>query len=90
MSCRGAVANFAAAHLGPATVVAFCCCLQPLVSLPTPSRSQAQVQYVEGGSSAEQLTVSVRLPNGQVINLDGGSMAAGKTIDVEWREVDGK
>lgn len=52
---------------------------------------QAQVQYVEGGNSGgDQLTVSVRLPNGQVINLDGSSMAAGKTIDVEWREVDGK
>lgn len=53
--------------------------------------AQAQVQYVEGGNSGgDQLTVSVRLPNGQVINLDGSSMAAGKTIDVEWREVDGK
>jgi hypothetical protein len=49
------------------------------------------VQYVEGGSSGtDQLTVSVRLPNGQVINLDGSSMAAGKTIDVEWREVNDK
>ncbi|PRW59807.1 hypothetical protein C2E21_1565 [Chlorella sorokiniana] len=53
--------------------------------------AQAQVQYVEGGSSGtDQLTVSVRLPNGQVINLDGSSMAAGKTIDVEWREVNDK
>lgn len=49
---------------------------------------QAQVQYVEGDSGAEQLAVAVRLPNGQVINLDGGSTAAGQTIDVEWREVD--
>ena len=49
---------------------------------------QAQVQYVEGGSAAEQLTIAVRLPNGQVINLDGGSTAAGKTIDVEWREIE--
>lgn len=46
------------------------------------------MQYVEGGSAAEQLTIAVRLPNGQVINLDGGSTAAGKTIDVEWREIE--
>jgi len=51
---------------------------------------QAQVQYVEGGTS-EELTVAVRLPNGEVLRLDGsgsgGGGAAGQTIDVEWKEL---
>lgn len=62
--------------------------MQHLMFPPPQPCLQAQVQYVEGGSAAEQLTIAVRLPNGQVINLDGSSMAAGKVVDVEWREVD--
>lgn len=51
---------------------------------------QAQVQYVEGGSAAEELKVAVRLPSGEVVHLDGGSSPAAQTIDVEWRSVDDK
>lgn len=52
------------------------------------------MQYVEGdGAGAEQLRVSVRLPNGQVMDLDSsaaGGGAGGQTIDVEWKSVDDK
>jgi hypothetical protein len=55
--------------------------------------AQAQVQWVEGAGAGgdEQLTVSVRLPSGEVVRLDrgggGGSGGRSGTIDVEWREV---
>lgn len=54
--------------------------------------AQAQVQYVEGDRAGQELSISVRLPNGEVLDLDGGSSlgAAGQTIDVEWRSVDDK
>lgn len=45
---------------------------------------QAQVRYVQGaGGGSEQLAVSVRLPGGQVLELDGGSSPSTQTIDVE-------
>ena len=45
---------------------------------------QAQVRYVEGvGGASEQLAVTVRLPSGQVLELDGGSSPSTQTIDVE-------
>lgn len=49
------------------------------------------MQFVEGGggSAAEQLRVSVRLPSGRVLDLDGSSVrGAGQVIDVDWRSVD--
>lgn len=48
------------------------------------------MQFVEGGAATQELNVSVRLPNGEVVRLDGASAAAGQTIDVEWRSVDDK
>ncbi len=54
------------------------------------SALQAQVQYVEGDAAKQELNVSVQLPNGEVVRLDGASAAAGQTIDVEWRSVDDK
>lgn len=53
--------------------------------------AQAQVRAVEGGGSGRpQLSVSVRLPNGQTVDLDDISSPAAQTIDVEWRSVDDK
>lgn len=53
--------------------------------------AQAQVRAVEAaGSGRPQLSVSVRLPNGQTVDLDGSSSPAAQTIDVEWRSVDDK
>lgn len=50
--------------------------------------AQAQVRWVEGGDRAEeQLSVSVRLPGGEVLQLDGGAHT-GMTIDVEYRSLD--
>ena len=63
-----------------------CKITNPLV----PCTLQAQVQFVEGGAATQELNVSVRLPNGEVVRLDGASAAAGQTIDVEWRSVDDK
>jgi hypothetical protein len=51
---------------------------------------QAQVQYTEGDATTQQLAITVRLPSGEVVQLDGGSSAASQTIDVEWRPVDDK
>lgn len=61
--------------------------VSPWGALPT---AQAQVQYVEGDAATQELNVSVRLPSGEVVRLDGASAAAGQTIDVEWRSVDDK
>ncbi|KAL4458532.1 hypothetical protein ABPG75_013397 [Micractinium tetrahymenae] len=63
--------------------------LLPVVG-PSGAAAQAQVQYVEGGAATQELNVSVRLPNGELVRLDGASTAAGQTIDVEWRSVDDK
>ena len=50
------------------------------------------MQYVEGDDAgADQLRVSVRLPSGRVLDLDGaGVPGAGQVIDVDWRSVDDK
>ncbi|KAI3435896.1 hypothetical protein D9Q98_001954 [Chlorella vulgaris] len=56
--------------------------------------AQAQVQYVAGGSAvADQLSVAVQLPNGEVVELGGGgssgsSGGSGQVIDVDWKSVD--
>lgn len=63
--------------------------LMPVVG-PTGTTAQAQVKYVEGDAATQELNVSVRLPSGEVVRLDGASAAAGQTIDVEWRSVDDK
>ncbi|PSC71395.1 hypothetical protein C2E20_5367 [Micractinium conductrix] len=52
--------------------------------------AQAQVQFAEGEGASGGLTVAVRLPNGEVVQLDGGSSPSAQTIDVEWRSVDDK
>lgn len=52
------------------------------------TNAQAQVQYQEGDGAADELTVVVRMPNGEVVKLDGASSPAAQTIDVEWRTVE--
>ncbi|EFN54338.1 hypothetical protein CHLNCDRAFT_135584 [Chlorella variabilis] len=52
--------------------------------------AQAQVQYVEGDTTADQLSIAVRLPSGEVVQLDGGSSPGGQIIDVSWQSVDDK
>lgn len=42
---------------------------------------------MEGNGATEQLRVSVRLPNGQMMDLDASSAAAGTIIDVEYVEL---
>ena len=66
----------------------------PIVGAGGRAAAQAEVRWVENADAAgEQLSVSVRLPNGEVVRVDGGgrgsksSSSKGGTIDVEWREV---
>lgn len=53
----------------------------------------ADVQFVEGDDSVSDLTVSVRLSNGEMLRVGkaagrgAGYSAAQQTIDVDWREV---
>lgn len=69
-------------------------CVAPCSPSPTSplfmSTVQAQVQFAEGEGASGGLTVAVRLPNGEVVQLDGGSSPSAQTIDVEWRSVDDK
>lgn len=91
----------------PACLLACCVSVMPIpivassCSVPTGIlsagclvRMQAQVQYVAGGSAvADQLSVAVQLPNGEVVELGGGgssgsSGGSGQVIDVDWKSVD--
>ncbi|GAB4821872.1 hypothetical protein N2152v2_008918 [Parachlorella kessleri] len=70
----------------------------PVVGAGGRAAAQAEVRWVENADAAgEQLSVTVRLPSGEVVRVDGGgrggssrsssSSSKGNTIDVEWREV---
>lgn len=57
--------------------------------------AQAQVEFTDSSeTTAQDLTATVRLPDGTTVRIKGGgsgggssSYAAGQTIDVEWREL---
>ena len=56
-------------------------------------QASAEVSFVEGGSkgAGQDFSIRLRLPRGEVLNLDvdgsSSKYAAGRTIDVEWREL---
>lgn len=48
--------------------------------------AQAQVRFLEG-EGQDNMQVSVRMPEGDVVKVTGSGDAGGKTIDVDWKEV---
>lgn len=49
-----------------------------------------QVTHADGSAAKDKTAISVRLPDGSVVNVDDSfdsGSAAGRTIDVEYREV---
>lgn len=51
--------------------------------------AQADVSFVEGGQAGREgdLSIRLRLPSGEVLDVNVAGGYAGKTIDVEWREL---